>query len=83
MNIIAILLGLAVLGAFYLLYQGHEKRISRLEDAQQKRINYSSLEEIENAMAELAVLEAETDMRKERIESVRKHLSKAHTPKEK
>lgn len=84
MNTIAVLLGLAVLVAFYLLYQGHEKRISKLEDAQKKGVNYRTLEDMEHGMAELAVHETEVDMRyhieKGRINNIREYLSKAHTP---
>lgn len=56
------------------------ERVHKLELANPKRINYQSLEEIENALAELAVLEMDNDLRAERIASIKLHLAKAHTP---
>ena len=58
-------------------------RIQKLEQASYKRINHLSLEELENAMAELVVLELEETIKKERIESIRAHLAKVHTPTKK
>lgn len=57
-----------------------KSRIIRLEEASIKRVNYQTLEEIEHAMAELAVLDTEHNLRGSRIASIREHLSKAHTP---
>lgn len=59
------------------------ERVKKLEEANPKRINYQSLEEIENAMSELVVLEMEHDLRAERITSIKAHLSRAHTPNKK
>lgn len=60
-----------------------KERMKKLESANVKRINVSSLEELEHAMAELAVLEMDNDLRGARIASVRTHLAKAHTPNSK
>lgn len=56
------------------------ERVHKLELANPKRINLTSLEEIENAMSELAVLEMDNDLRAERIASIKLHLARAHTP---
>jgi len=60
-----------------------ELRITKLERASYKRINHLSLEELENALAELAVLEIEESIKQERIGSIRTHLAKVHTPTKK
>lgn len=61
-------------------YRALSERVRKLEQANPKRINLTSLEEIENAMAELAVLEMDNDLRSERITSIKSHLARAHTP---
>lgn len=60
-----------------------DERVKKLEVANPKRINYQSLEEIENAMSELVVFEMEQDLKAERIASIKAHLAKAHTPPKK
>ena len=89
MNLIFLAVFLGVVAALLVvaLYQEQvrkieslDERVKKLEAANPKRINYQSLEEIENAMSELVVLEMEHDLRVERIASIKAHLAKAHTP---
>ena len=56
------------------------ERVQKLEIANPKRINLNSLEEIEHAMAELAVLRMDAEIKVDRIDNVIGHLAKAHTP---
>lgn len=56
------------------------ERVQKLEQANPKRINLNSLEEIEHAMAELVVLRMDAELKVERIDNVMGHLTKAHTP---
>lgn len=58
-----------------------DERLVKMEQAQQKRINYQSLEEIEHAMTALMVLQEDLKTRSNMIENAIEHLSKAHTPK--
>lgn len=55
-------------------------RVRKLEEANPKRINLTSLEEMEHAMAELVVLRMDAELKVERIDNVMGHLTKAHTP---
>lgn len=55
-------------------------RVHKLEEANPKRINLTSLEEMEHAMAELLVLRMDAELKVERIDNVMGHLTKAHTP---
>lgn len=82
-----ILIGLGAIVVLVLLYQSVRKdiddlrlRLDKMEESKIKRINVYSLEELEHAMAELAALSIEHDLKGERISHIRDHLSKAHTP---
>jgi hypothetical protein len=75
--------GAFAMGCLMRVYQkitDMQAKIEKLEKAQQVRVNYKSLEEIENAMAELAVYDMDLDLQKERVRTIRHYLSKAHTP---
>lgn len=55
-----------------------------MEEANPKRINVDSLENMESAMLEVAVMEMEIEqeyqLKKSRINKIREYQSKAHTP---
>lgn len=77
---VAILLAVALYKEMTNQLHSLDERVKKLEEANPKRINYQSLEEIENAMSELVVFEMEQDLKAERIKSIKAHLAKAHTP---
>lgn len=86
---ISLFIGTLTIIALVMLYRSlvdrmdsQEERIARLEEAKRKRTNLITLEEIENAMAELAAYELLIQNQQQRVDSIRGHLSKAHTPKE-
>ncbi len=82
-----IFLGVIAILLAALLYQENarrmkalEARIARLEEARQKRINYESLEEIDNAFAALIVVEREIEIKKNALDNLREHLLRARNP---
>lgn len=60
-----------------------EERISKLETANHKRINYTSLEDLENAMTALMILREDLSIRSNIVENAMAHLAKVHTPTKK
>jgi len=79
--------GAFAMGCLIRVYQkiaDMQAKIEKLEKAQQARVNYLTLENIENGMVELAVYETELDIEyqinKGRVSTIRHYLSKAHTP---
>ncbi len=81
--LIAVFFGVLGVLSVAALYRSLDRRISKLEEANPKRINLRSLEELEHALAELAVYEIDIDLQKERLNNIRAHLAKAHTPTKK
>ncbi len=57
-----------------------EARITKLEEAKQKRINYESLEEIDNAFAALIIVEREIEIKRIALDNLREHLLRARNP---
>jgi hypothetical protein len=89
-NALLLLFGvIAVFSAGYLYKEYRDRmkaletRVKKLEEAGQKRINYSSLTEIEHAMSGLVVLREELNFKTSIVDNIIAHLSKAHTPKAK
>jgi hypothetical protein len=77
--IIAVLVGGAVVG-MYQSISSMEKRIAKLEEANVKRINYRSLDELENMMAGIVLLENKADFEKMVIDNIRAHAERARNP---
>lgn len=82
-----VIIGVLGVGLFFVLYQGWRQemralnaRVRRLEEAGQKRVNYRSLEELEHAMATLAVYRTQHEFEEKLLETVTAHLERAHTP---
>ncbi len=57
-----------------------DERVRKLEEARQKRINYESLEEIDNAFAALIVVEREIEIKRIALDNLREHLLRARNP---
>jgi len=57
-----------------------DERVKRMEDAGQKRINYKTLEALEDAFAALDVMDREIEFDKSLIANMRAHLFKARNP---
>lgn len=79
-GVVAFVCAAALYAEFRSKIHGIEARVRKLEEANPKRINLNSLEEIEHAMAELVVLRMDAELKVERIDNVMGHLTKAHTP---
>lgn len=80
---IAVIIGVFIGGAVIGMYQAicnMEKRIAKLEEANAKRMNYRSLEELEDMMAGIVLLENRTDMEKAVLENIRAHAERARNP---
>jgi hypothetical protein len=87
MNLIAAFLGAAALlcaVGIYVEFRGKlehlDRRVQKLEEAGQKRINYQSLEELDNAFAALIVVEREIEIKKNALDNLRSHLLRARNP---
>ena len=84
---LTLLMGLTALISMVALYMENSRRLHRLderirklEEAGQKRINYRSLEEIENAMTALALHRTDLELQMNIVDNAVVHLSRAHTP---
>jgi hypothetical protein len=89
-DLVAVFFGVVALlcaAAIYSEFRGRlnrlDERVRKLEDAKQKRINYESLEEIDNAFAALIVVEREIEIKKNALDNLREHLVRARNPRRK
>lgn len=57
-----------------------KQMVAKLAEAQQARVNYKTLENLENAMAQLAAAEIHMETEAALLGSVRDFLARAHTP---
>lgn len=85
--LLAIFLGIVALLCATVLYMDIrskltclDARVRKLEEAKQKRLNYESLEEIDNAFAALLVVEREIEIKENALENLRAHLLRARNP---
>lgn len=86
-NYLSVLIGFLAgvfLTALFMEFRHHihalEERLSLMERAKQKRLNYVSLEEIEHAMAALDVMDRELEFKRSVLDNAKAHLAKAHNP---
>lgn len=75
---------LLCVAAVYVEFRGKlhnlDERVRKLEEAKQKRINYESLIELENAIAAYDVLAREIEIKQNVLDNLREHLFKARNP---
>ncbi len=80
LGLVALLCAVAIYSEFRGRLNCLDARVRRLEEAKQKRINYESLEELENAIAAFDVLEREIEFKRTVLDNLREHLLRARNP---
>ena len=77
---VACLLVAALYSEFRAKVNGLERRIDKLEKANQKRMNYKTMEGIENALLALDAEMRETDLKRDFLDNAVAWLVKARNP---
>lgn len=80
-GIIAVLLAALLWQEFSHRMKALEIRIARLEESKQKKINYESMEEMDNAFAALVIVESVLEIIQKALENLRAHMTRARNPK--
>lgn len=80
LGLVTLLCAVAIYTEFRYKLNSLDARVRKLEEAKQKRINYESLESLENAIAAFDVLAREIEIKQSVLDNLKEHLFKARNP---